>query len=352
MQNKIDNLLEHHLIKLDEQEEVRNILIRSMVEDRLERMMENKTTQDMVRQLTGSAGKDSNKSIFDALGYLECIRNVGKDDPDPVRSFLKQRKPESNAIKQDSINVELDKYLNQLNSAGLISSTIFFECKVRIKKGTLKDKFDLLSQLSIFSSLAGIFDVDSMLSEKRKSYLTTNQINEAIVGWQKCGLFKHLSSEQIETAKKQALGSDNENLNDALIHFPNVIYSFDTELGNMYDPYAELLKEFSKVSHGNFNPTDISDNFSKPINNKVTVKFTINKHIYSKDFKIHDDWIDPDFIDFIKQTVKENLLQGQFYELIEGGQGVYIIFITADQEKYLKKNKLVIFAEDEKGEEK
>ena len=341
MQKTIDNLLKHRLIQVDEQEEIKNILVRSTKENE-----QNNIMQDMMKQLTGFVKKDSNKPIFDALGYLECIRYAGKDNPDPVRSYLNQRQSEQNSTNQDSTNADLEKYLIQLNSAGLMSSTVYSECKVRIKRGDLNNKFDLLSQLSIFSSLAGIADVDSMLSEKRKSYLTPNQIEEAIIGWKKSGVLKHLTTEQIETAKKQALGSDNENLNDALIHFPNVIYSYDTELGNLNDPYAELIKELSKISHGVFNPTDISDNFNSPIKNKVTVRFTLNKHIYSKDCKIQDDWIDPDIIDFIKHTVAENVLLGQFYELYEGGQGANIIFLTADQQQYLKKNKLVAFVED------
>ena len=347
MQKTINNLLTYHLINVDEEEKIRNILIHKAKADEQENMM-----KKMANQLMGFVGKDSNKSIFEALGYLECMRHVGNDDPDPVRSYLQMRKKESNEIKHDSINSELEKYLNQLNSAGLISSTVFSECKVRIKRSDIKDKFDLLTQLSLFSSLSQFYNVDSMLLEERKTYLTTNQISEAIIGWERSGILKHLTTEQIEIAKKQALESDNKNLNDALYYFPNVIYSFDLELANLNDPYAELVKEFSRISHGIFNPTDIYDNFSKPLNNKVTVSFTLNKHIYSKDFKIENDWIDTEIFDFVKQKITENVLPGQFYELYEGGQGANIIFLSVDQYKYLKRNKLVVFAEDLKDVEK
>ncbi|HEY1872210.1 MAG TPA: hypothetical protein VGG71_14205 [Chitinophagaceae bacterium] len=342
MQKTIDNLLEHHLIKVDEQEEIKNILVRITKENEQDEIM-----RDMIRQFTGTVKQSSNKPIFDALQYLECVRYAGKNDPDPVRSYLHQRKPKQNPIKQNSINADLEKYLNQLNLAGLISSTIYSECKVRINRGNLSDKFDLLSQLSIFSSLAGIADIDSMLSEKRKSYLTNNQIEDAIIGWKESGILNHLTTEQIEAAKKKALESDNENLNDVVLNFPNVVHWFDAELENLKDPYAELLQKISNISHGVFKPTNISDNFNMPINATVTVKFSLDNKDYSKTLQLQEDWIDTDFFDYVKQVVQENKLEGQCYELYEGGQGGIIIFLTPKQYQYLKTNKLLVFTENE-----
>jgi len=112
------------------------------------------------------------------------------------------------------------------------------------------------------------------------------------------------------------------------------------------DPYAELVREFSKISHGVFKPTNISDNFNKPIKNKVILQFSLNGKNYSKTLQLQDDWIDSRFFDLVKQAVTENRLIGQFYELYEGGQGGIIIFLTPKQYQYLKVTKLVVFAED------
>jgi hypothetical protein len=180
-----------------------------------------------------------------------------------------------------------------------------------------------------------------------KKFLTRQQIEDAIFGWQKAGILNHLTERQISEAKKKSLASSNENLNDVILNFPDVVHWFDTELENLNDPYAELLLKFSNISHGVFKPTNISDNFSKPDNGKVTLRFSINNKDYSKILQLQDDWIDTDFFDLIKQVVKENNLGGKFYHLYEGGQGGIIIFLTPKQYQELKTNELVIFAEDE-----
>jgi len=156
-----------------------------------------------------------------------------------------------------------------------------------------------------------------------------------------------LTKQEISSAKKKALAEKNETLNDVLMNFPEVVHWFDTELENLKDPYAELVREFSKISHGVFKPTNVSDNFNKPIKNKVTLQFSLNGKNYSKALQLQDDWIDARFFDLVKQAVTENRLVGQFYELYEGGQGGIIIFLTPKQYQELKTNELLIFAEDE-----
>jgi len=188
--------------------------------------------------------------------------------------------------------------------------------------------------------------------QQKKAYLTKKQIEDALLGWQKAGILSHLTEQEISSAKKKALAEKDETLNDVLMNFPDVVHWFDTELENLKDPYAELVREFSKISHGVFKPTNISDNFNKPIKNKVILQFSLNGKNYSKTLQLQDDWIDSRFFDLVKQAVTENRLIGQFYELYEGGQGGIIIFLTPKQYQYLKVNKLVVFAEDYKPEEK
>ena len=180
-----------------------------------------------------------------------------------------------------------------------------------------------------------------------KKYLTNEQIEDAISAWQRIGILNHLTKEQILVAKTKALGENRENLNDVIINFPDVVYWFDTELGNLNDPYAEFIRKLSEISHGVFQPTNISDNFSAASKSGATVRFSLNNKDYFKTFPIQDDWIDPEIFDLIKQAVIENNLSGQFYQLYEGGQGGIIIFLTPKQYQDLKTNELAIFAEDE-----
>lgn len=188
--------------------------------------------------------------------------------------------------------------------------------------------------------------------ENFKNKLTSSKIEQAIEEYKKIGLLSHLTSEQIAKAKEKVSEQENINLNSVLLAFPNIIHIFDTELGNLEDPYAELVREYKRISHNDFNAVDISDNFNIEKNKKTVLKFKIGTKSYNKTLRIEDDWIDTDFFNFIKNVVTQNNLRGQFYELHTGGQDVGIIYLTKEQYDYLKTNKLLIFGDEQPiGEE-
>jgi len=187
--------------------------------------------------------------------------------------------------------------------------------------------------------------------EKFKNTLTSSRIDTAIEAYQQIGLLNHLTPTQLEEAKEKINEQENRNLNDVLACFPNIIHSFDTELSNLEDPYAELLREYSNISHKEFNPTNISDDFDIEKKKKVSLKFTLNNKNYQKIFKIENDWIDTEFFTFIKSVVTEYKLTGQFYELYTGGQDASIIYLTQKQYDYLKTNKLLVFGDEWQTEE-
>ncbi|HYC38962.1 MAG TPA: hypothetical protein VEB63_00625 [Chitinophagaceae bacterium] len=180
-----------------------------------------------------------------------------------------------------------------------------------------------------------------------KKFLAKQQIEDAVSGWHRAGILNHLTKEQILVAKTKVFEENRENLNHVIINFPDVAYWFDTELENLNDPYADFIRKLSEISHGVFQPTNVSDNFNVASKSDVTVRFSLNNKDYSKILQKQNDWIDPTIIDFIKQVLVENNLNGQFYQLYEGGQGGIIIFLTSKQYQELKTNKLVIFAEDD-----
>ncbi len=188
--------------------------------------------------------------------------------------------------------------------------------------------------------------------ENFKNKLTSSKIEQVIEEYKKIGLLSHLTSEQIAKAKEKVSEQENINLNSVLLAFPNIIHIFDTELGNLEDPYAELVREYKRISHNDFNAVEISDNFNIEKNKKTVLKFKIGTKSYNKTLRIEDDWIDTDFFNFIKNVVIQNNLKGQFYELNTGGQEVGIIYLTKEQYDYLKTNKLLIFGDEQPiGEE-
>lgn len=186
----------------------------------------------------------------------------------------------------------------------------------------------------------------SASSEDFKNKPTTSQIEKAVEEYTKIGLFSNLTAEEIKLGKEKTVELEIMDYNDILSAFPNMVYSFDTELGNLEDPYAELVKEFSKISHNEFNPTAISNQFQGR-KSKTTLKFKLDKKFYSKTFKIHSDWIDANFFDFIQSVVKENKLKGQFYKLYTGDQLAKVVYLTKLQYDYIRTNKLLLFADQE-----
>jgi hypothetical protein len=65
-----------------------------------------------------------------------------------------------------------------------------------------------------------------------------------------------------------------------------------------------------------------------------------------EEFKIDSDWIDMNFFDFMDKVVLENKLRGKFCGIIDGGQGVNIIYLTPEQYTNMKKMKLANFLEN------
>jgi hypothetical protein len=299
-------------------------------------LLDESNKEDM-KQFLMSQEDTSNNIILAGLEYFEMMKLAEHNNFSNLIDL-----PELTKEQQDSTNKEFLKYLTAINSAGLIASSVYAECKANIKQNSYQLKYQLITDLSQKTNDL----IQLRYQTKKKNPLPTKEIEEAIKNWRNIGLLKHLTSKEIELSKNKAIEDSCEDLNEVLLNFPFVIHWFDTELENLKDPYAELLKEFSKISHGSFNPINISDNFSNPIKDKVTVKFTLAGKNYSRDFQVQDDWIDAAFIDFVKQAMTENKLAGQFYELYEGGQGANIIFLSHEQYDFLKKNKFLVFAED------
>lgn len=196
-------------------------------------------------------------------------------------------------------------------------------------------------QLEMFRYLNSYWELSY---ENFNNSLTTKKINKAIQEYQELGLFNHLNNDQInkniEDVKEKMTG----NLNELLFSFPDIIVSFDYELYNLENPYEEIVSEYSKISHQEFNPTNIKDNFRLQ-KEKVSLSFNFNGKSYKTEFKINRDWIDERFFDFMDKIIVENKLNGQFYKL--NGEGFSLIYLTPEQYKYIKEKKLLVFADED-----
>jgi hypothetical protein len=174
--------------------------------------------------------------------------------------------------------------------------------------------------------------------------LTTSRVEVAIKEYQSIGLLSHLSRKQIEEAQERVLSQDFTSLNQVLMGFPDVFLRLDAELENLQDPYATLVKKLKQLSHNEFNPIEVSDNFDIKNGKSVLVRFKIKNKNYQKILKIEDDWIDIDFFSFIDSVVNEQKLKGKFYSILSDSQIITLVYLTNDQYNYLKKNNLIKFS--------
>ncbi|WP_431293971.1 hypothetical protein [Pedobacter sp. P26] len=291
-------------------------------------------------------------SIFPELAFTDfqfrvVLDSTISDDESKFYDFIVSLKSNGKKYKQKTFfrlyrqtkdqyfgdKIDQQEYYNIFNKilADLQSPYRLHEVKAN-QGDAMKEKVFGIIALSKeqANSLRSDDDYFSPSYESFKNTLTSKNITNAIGEYKKIGLFSHLTAAQIEKAKETVSEQQNINLNDVLMAFPEVIYRFDTELANLEAPYDELIKEYQKISHQDFNPTEVSDNFDIEKNKEVVLRFKLGAKLYKETFKIENDWIDPKFFDFIKAVVTENKLKGQFYELYTGGQEAGII--------YLKKN--------------
>ena len=157
------------------------------------------------------------------------------------------------------------------------------------------------------------------------------------------GLLTHLDKAQLAKSIETVKEKENRNLNYVLISFPEVILSFDVELGNLENPYEEIVSEYSKVSHQEFNPTNVNDDFDLQ-KETVSLSFNFNNKTYETEFKVDGDWIDTRFFEYMNEVIAENKLNGKFYSLY--GDGAELIYLTTEQYKHIRENKLLVFADE------
>lgn len=177
-----------------------------------------------------------------------------------------------------------------------------------------------------------------------KTMLTKNQIDSALTAYEHIGLFNHLTLNQIKELRIKAYEKEYKSYNSLLMIVPNLIITFDSELDNLENPYASLIKRFGEHSHETFTPTDISDDFN--IDNKeVTLNFKFNDKQYKEIFPINEDWISDKFFILLDTIASENQLEGHFYHLPSDGQDIIMIYLTTSQYEYLRSNKLLFFTD-------
>lgn len=293
---------------------------------------------------------DSKYKSYNLIVSLKCNGKTYKQ-----KSFYSPlEKRDKEGMMRYFGKIGTQEYYNIFNKilADNQSSYRLHEVKSTVKNAADYSKFGIIALTRAQAKVlhgSGVYFRPSY--ENFKNNLTSNSIANAIKEYQKIGLFDHLTEKEINESIRKIEEQENYNFNNILASFPDIIHWFDMELGNLENPYFELVEEYSKISHGEFNPIHILDNFDIQNSTSCTLSFKLGEKEYSKKLVIEGDWMDGHFFEFIDRVVSENNLNGEFYSLYEGGQGAMIIYLTKKQYDHLRKNKLVVFPDEWESQE-
>ena len=177
------------------------------------------------------------------------------------------------------------------------------------------------------------------------STFTSDRITEIITQLKDIKLLDHLSADKTAEGEKQIARQYITNAHQLLSAFENVVLPLpDWEGAEGEAPYKYLLEDLSDISHGSFEPIDIDDNFDWD-NQTAGIAFTLNGTRYSTHLDFNNDWLDPQFFEFVESVVAKEVQTGQFYPLSENGEGYGIegyIFLNDEQLEDLRSQQLVV----------
>ena len=170
------------------------------------------------------------------------------------------------------------------------------------------------------------------------STLTSTKIDSMISGWEKLGLFTHLSNKEISKAIDNAQATDPFFISGLLSNFPGVIYNLHDTLTNSKKPYISLLISLAKITKGEFIPTKITE---AKIDHGIKLQYLFKGKVHSFIFSTAYGWLDAKFPAFLKKLGVENSLLGNFYILKYDHS---LIYLTKQQHDDAIKNNLLEFA--------
>ena len=172
--------------------------------------------------------------------------------------------------------------------------------------------------------------------------LETAEIQKAIEAYKKLGLLNHLNQDEVKAAETTVNNNFNTTYLEVLEAFPQVVLHFDTELGNLENPYEELVANYATISHDMFKPENNTDTFDLD-RDTCTISFAVGGKIFTKKLEVDSDWMDTTFFEFMNEVAATLQLPGKFYNINTKGQDAAIIYLTLEQYQTIKNKKLLEF---------
>lgn len=129
---------------------------------------------------------------------------------------------------------------------------------------------------------------------------------------------------------------------DPWIPLTNRCWHFDTEAIEGDGSYVEIIKNLSRITRGELVFEDIKDHVPFDGEN-AWVSFRLNGESYEWDFKIDNDWVDPELFSNIAELTKTIGTKGRYTYFDTGGQDLVVGYETPeDLEKLREKTGLKI----------
>ncbi len=174
--------------------------------------------------------------------------------------------------------------------------------------------------------------------EKHNNEFTTGSVNAAIDDFEKIGLFSHLSEREIDSCRNEVLFSNPQSWTAVLTKFRDVVHIFDWETPDLEHPYVQQVNAFSRIARGHFSVSDPTDDFDirGKRNDKVHLSFHLNGKRYAQELSMNVDWLDWEFLQLIDYALRDNGVPGTFVSCYSNGQVSGYIFLSNDQQVYLR----------------
>jgi len=179
---------------------------------------------------------------------------------------------------------------------------------------------------------------DWTISEEIHVAVESTTLYKNLIELKMSGLFSHVADEDFNAITNSAvLDSGSFPFDNFLFYlleeFPDLTYQHNSEMGFLDAPYADLLKDLSRISKGVFMPTDIVDPYDGKANVKeFEVSFKWKGKTFKKTVVMNGDWYDPEFMQFIRNTlISENIVQFYYQTNLD-----IVLFVTPEQQCLLQ----------------
>lgn len=177
--------------------------------------------------------------------------------------------------------------------------------------------------------------------------LNSSQVTQYISQINEVGLLNHLSKEYLKSKTDSIYDNEFTSFQDVLLYLDEEsIINIDWEMRDGNKPYQFILLEFSKLTKGYFQPTDIIDEFNFD-NEDALIGFTFKGKKYQTKVKSMGDWYNEGFLDLIQKAMNESGADRKFYTLFTEDQISTHIFLNKLQYDFLKSNQLLKFSSDD-----